>query len=279
KVLSQPKVVCLSGEEAKISVGGEVPVVTTTTGESGTATNVEYKEYGVILKIRPIVMENDMVKINLYTEVSDIDWINAVTASGISIPAFSKREASTELFIKTGETVFIGGLIKSDKSKDVEKIPAIGNIPVLGALFRSKDFQNDKTELVISLTPDIIKYGEDPILKEETDGYKVITGDPNTQPSNDLRKYIWNIQRKIISSLIYPPSAEEQAVQGEIKLSLHLFSDGTLSGVRVIQSSGHRVLDDTVIDTVKRLSPYEPFPSSMEEKEVWIEVPIVYSLN
>jgi len=272
-------VVCLSGEEAKISVGGEVPVVTTTTGESGTATNVEYKEYGVILKIRPIVMENDMVKINLYTEVSDIDWINAVTASGISIPAFSKREASTELFIKTGETVFIGGLIKSDKSKDVEKIPAIGNIPVLGALFRSKDFQNDKTELVISLTPDIIKYGEDPILKEETDGYKVITGDPNTQPSNDLRKYIWNIQRKIISSLIYPPSAEEQAVQGEIKLSLHLFSDGTLSGVRVIQSSGHRVLDDTVIDTVKRLSPYEPFPSSMEEKEVWIEVPIVYSLN
>ncbi len=280
KILSQPKLMCLSGEEAKILVGGEVPVVTTTANQTGSSTNVEYKEYGVILKIRPRVTEEDMLKINLYTEVSDIDWANAVTASGIIIPAFSKRNASTDLFLKPGETIFIGGLIQNSVSKNIEKLPALGNIPIVGALFRSKDFQDEKTELVIALTPELIKYeNEDKELKKLAQGSRLVSPFENETIGGDLSMYVADIQRKILATVVYPPSAEEDSWQGEMKLSLHLVSNGSLLNAQVLRSSGYPELDDAVLKTVRSLAPYPAFPERIEEKELWIEVPIVFELE
>ncbi len=280
KILSQPQMVCLSGEEAKILVGGEVPIVRTTVNSNGRSTDVDYKEYGVVLKVRPKVEDGGKIKINIYTEVSSIDWANAVVADGISIPAFSKRDASTEVFLKSGQTVFIGGLIKNTQSKNISKLPALGTIPIIGALFRSKDFQNNKTDLVITLTPEIVSAGGDNSA-EDLKKYKVKVVESNSGnlASVNLKKYISDIQREILSSLIYPPVAEEDMKQGDMLVSIHLVSDGSVLNVRMVKSSGYKILDDTVISTIKNIGRFPPFPPVIEEKELWINIPIVYKLD
>ncbi|MCD6539812.1 MAG: TonB family protein [Candidatus Omnitrophica bacterium] len=284
KILARPKLLCLSGKEASFLVGGEIPILTYRKGEP----SVEYKEYGIKLNISPTIKDKGIV-LNLRSEISEIDADNSLDvtvfipdsgSSQYSVPAFTKRTTETQLFLKDGQSIFISGLLEDKVSKDyLNKVPGLADIPVLGALFRSKDYQRDQTELVISLTPQIIRYApEEEELKKIASTYKPLVKEEEGI-SLPLANYIREIQRRISSALAYPALAEEAGWQGMVKLSLHLSSDGSLIAARIPQSSGYKVFDETVLRTVKEIRHYPPFPSSIEEKELWIEIPVVYKLD
>jgi pilus assembly protein CpaC len=160
RILAQPNVLVNDGEEATILVGGEVPIPVPQAGGTGAAAiTVEYKEFGVSLKVKPTVLKEadgqPEINLALTPEVSSIDPASSITLSGISIPGFRTRRADTNVDVTPGSTLVIGGLIQRDLARIKRKIPFLGDIPVLGYLFRSKEFTEGKTDLVIMVTPEI----------------------------------------------------------------------------------------------------------------------------
>lgn len=152
RILASPELTAKSGGKARLQVGGEVPIPLA--GAFGTQT-VEFKPYGIIFSIEPVVDGDDIITAKLSTELSQID--PAVTIGGI--PGFLTRSTSTEISVKPGEMIALSGLVNSELSNAVDKVPGIGNIPILGRLFRSDDFRNRKTDLVVLLEPEIITPG------------------------------------------------------------------------------------------------------------------------
>ena len=282
KELSRPKLLCLSGEEAKLTVGGEVPYISgSTTSSAGTGISIEYKDYGVILTIRPIVLDNDKVFMNIKAEVSALDWANAITVNNTSVPAFTKREAETVLNINSGTTIFIAGLIKNTESKNINRLPALGKLPILGALFRSKNFQNNQTELVITLTPKIVDFSpKEKFSSQDTEEINRVVFPKKSQPAyGKLSQYILEIQQKIAKSLAYPKTALDTGWQGTVKIRLHLKSNGELVSAVVISPSGYKSFDEAAVNTAKALSPYAPLPFDIDQKDIWMDIPIVYKAN
>lgn len=289
KILAKPKLMCLSGEEASFLVGGEIPVVTVTSSSSGDtiAEDVEYKEYGVMLKIQPVVLRGDDIKLNLTTEVKELSTEGQyIRADGTTIKAFATRSTSTVLRLRPGQAVIVSGLFKDKVTKDdISKIPGLGDIPILGALFRSKDYQSDQTELVISLVPRLInvkKTKEENIIrtKREASSWKKLTIEPEyLEREAALNHYILEVQRIIFQSLDYPRLAQEAGWQGAVKVKLHLNNQGELLGVKISESSGYLSFDDNVLKIVESLSPYPPLPPDVELKDLWINIPIVYKID
>ena len=289
KILAKPKLLCLSGEEASFLVGGEVPVVKVTSSAGGdtVAEDVEYKEYGVKLNIQPVVFAVGDIKLNLTIEVKELSTEGQyVRKDNTTIKAFVTRNTSTVLCLKPGQGVVISGLFKDKITKDdISKVPGLGDIPILGALFRSKDYQNDQTELVISLVPRLISTGgkknnETIAVKEERFLPSKLKIYPRyLKKEAALNNYILKVQKTIFQSLDYPRLAREAGWQGTVKIKLHLDSEGELIDVRISGSSGYLSFDDNVLKSVKSLSPYPPFPSSIELKDLWIDIPIVYEMD
>lgn len=282
-VLAKPKLVCLSGKEASFLVGGELPILTY---QEGTPT-VEYKEYGVKLIITPVLREGGIF-LGVKTEVSEIDEANKLdvvalfTDSGsvsYEIPAFTTRETETQLFLKDGQTLFISGILKDNVTRNVDQYPGLANIPILGELFKSKGYQDDKTELVITLTPTVIRQGLDRReAKKLIDSYKPLVK-KDEQVSLAMANYIKMVQERINYALSYPILAREAGWQGKLKLSLHISAQGNLLAARIAESSGYKVFDDAVLKVAKEIGSYPPFPSSIDEKELWIDMPVVYKLD
>lgn len=286
KVLSRPKLLCLSGKEAKLVVGGEVPYISaSTTGAAGTSVSVEYREYGVILNLRPDVLANDKILLSVGTEVSELDWVNAIVVQSIQVPAFLTRKADTSLNVVSGDTVIIGGLIKNEESNNVDKFPWLGDVPIIGPLFRSKEFQDDQTELVITLTPLIKRSELETAIIEAADS---LSSDTIRKPviypdylkrDTSLNSYILQVQKMIFESLDYPRLAEEAGWQGAMTLKLHINHAGEILDARIAESSGYLSFDNSVIATAKHLSPYPPFPYEVELEDLWIDIPIVYKMD
>ncbi len=147
-ILAEPRLSARSGGKAEFLAGGEIPVVTQ--GGLG-STNVEFKEFGIILKINPIVDDENNILASVNTEVSAVDFSNAVGG----VPAFITRKTTTDVSMKDDETLVLSGLVDRSLSESVDKFPLLGDIPVLGALFRSTRWNNDLTELVIFVTPKV----------------------------------------------------------------------------------------------------------------------------
>ena len=145
RILSNPRLACESGMEAQFLAGGEIPIVIVTP-ETRT---VQWKTYGIILKIHPTMAEGGKIRTQVVAEVSAVDH-----GSGTSdVPGFLTRRVSTYFSTPPGETVMLSGLVKSDMAKDVAKIPLLGQIPVIGELFKSRSFRENRTELAIFITP------------------------------------------------------------------------------------------------------------------------------
>jgi pilus assembly protein CpaC len=155
KVLAEPNLVVSNGAEGKFLAGGEFPVVYNT-GSNGT-TSVVYKEFGVRLNFQPKIAPNGEIHLKVAQEVSELDFANAVILSGFRIPALRSRKAESSLQLADGQTFALAGLIDNKISKQVSKVPLLGDIPVLGALFRSTRYQNNETELVILVTPKLVR--------------------------------------------------------------------------------------------------------------------------
>lgn len=154
KVLSKPKIVVISGKSASFLVGGEIPVLSTSTSSGGTTTeNVEFKSYGVDLQVTPTIRKGK-VDVEMNVNVSEVDAGHSVGSN----VAFTTRSAQTQLYLDDGQTVVLAGLIKSSTGETVQRIPLLGSIPIIGALFRYKSTPaaEEELELVITLTPTIL---------------------------------------------------------------------------------------------------------------------------
>ena len=148
RILSNPRLACESGGEAHFLAGGEIPIVIITP-ETRT---VEWKTYGIILKIHPTMTEGGKIRTQVNAEVSAVDH-----GSGTSdVPGFLTRRVSTLFSTLPGETVMLSGLVKSEMAKDVAKVPLLGQIPVIGELFKSRSFRENRTELAIFITPIVV---------------------------------------------------------------------------------------------------------------------------
>lgn len=157
KVLAEPNLTAMSGHEASFLAGGEVAIPVSQTGAFGGAVTVEYKEFGIGLKFTPTVLGREKINIKLNAEVSSIDNANAVRAAGFTIPGISTRRAGTTVEVGDGQSFVIAGLLQKDMNNVVNEVPGLGRIPILGALFRSTDFRRNETELVVVVTPRLVK--------------------------------------------------------------------------------------------------------------------------
>src|SRR5215467_13233170 len=153
--LAEPNLVAESGKEASFLAGGEYPVPVAQASNGTVAITVMYKEFGIRLNFLPVVNGN-RVHLKVRPEVSSLDFTNAVVLQGFRIPALSTRRTETELELENGQTFAIAGLLSNSVTSSLQKIPGIGDIPVLGLLFKSKAAQKDQSELVVMITPEIL---------------------------------------------------------------------------------------------------------------------------
>lgn len=154
RVLAEPTLVALSGQSANFLSGGEIPVPI---AQGLGTTSIEYKPFGIGLTVSPTVLSNQRIVLKVAPEASELDYANAVTLSGVAVPAISTRRADTTVELGDGESFVIGGLVSRTTTSSVDKVPGLGDIPVLGTMFKRQDFQQNERELVIVVTPHLIK--------------------------------------------------------------------------------------------------------------------------
>ena len=153
--LAEPNLIASNGKEASFLAGGEFPYPVPQ-GNFGSFT-VHFKEYGVRLTFTPTVVSGDLIHLKLKPEVSSLDFNNAIVISGFRIPALTSRRTETEVELRDGQTFAIAGLMNNTLLSSMRKIPGIGDIPILGHLFRSRAYQKEQTELVVMVTPQILR--------------------------------------------------------------------------------------------------------------------------
>lgn len=152
RTLAEPNLTALSGQQAEFLAGGEIPVPVPS--DDGIA--IEYRAFGVELAFTPTVVDQDVINLNLATSVSSLDPSNATSIAGTIVPAFSKRASSTTVELRDGESFAIAGLLQDDFADLSGQVPWLGDLPVLGALFRSAEYSRRQTELVIIVTAHLV---------------------------------------------------------------------------------------------------------------------------
>jgi len=291
QLLSRPRIACQSGKEAELIVGGEQPIFTTqiaaTTGNQGTS--VEYKEYGIKLKIKPVLTDDKRIKLGVNVEVSDIGTVQTIGTTSASTTTttaqaypLSKRSASTELFLDSGQSMVIGGLIRKKKEETVTRTPFLSDVPILGALFRQKVTktgggigQKVDTELFIILTPTIASLEKARAPKTQPQNIP----QEEQQPVDPTTQYAKIIQERILANFTYPQEIKDSGYQGTVKLRLHVLYTGELLDVAIKEPSDYQLLNDQAVAMAKEISSYPPFPASIEERELWIDVPVTFQLK
>ena len=174
--LAEPNLIALSGESASFIAGGQYPVPTP--AAVGVAPGFTYEPYGVQLKFRPTVLNNGIINVSINPTVSELDFTNAVTISGTTIPALTERSATTTVELRDGQSFAIAGLLQADNQRNIAQVPWLGSVPVLGTLFRSSSYQKDQTDLVIIVTPSL--------AQPAAPGARLATPFDKTVPSNDV---------------------------------------------------------------------------------------------
>jgi pilus assembly protein CpaC len=184
KVLAEPTLIALSGQNASFLAGGEYPVPVDSGDDS---ISIEFKSYGVGLSFKPIVLSNNRINIHVQPEVSELDFSTFQTTNeGLVVPGLKTRKASTMVELADGKTFVIAGLIKNNVRDVIQKYPVLGDIPIIGLLFRSKTFQQEETELLIMVTPHLVK-PEDSQQPLPTDSY---------HEPDDIDFYLWGLSEK-----------------------------------------------------------------------------------
>lgn len=157
KVLAEPTLIALSGKTANFLAGGEFPVPVPQASGVSTTITVEYKPFGVGLNFTPTVLSNKKINMLVAPEVSELDFSNAIRIGGFEVPALTTRRVSTVIELADGQSFAIAGLLKDQLREIISKFPVLGDVPILGALFRSSSFQKNETELIIIVTPHLVK--------------------------------------------------------------------------------------------------------------------------
>ncbi|MGX0974842.1 pilus assembly protein CpaC [Roseovarius sp. MBR-51] len=170
RTLAEPNLTALSGQEAKFLAGGEFPVPV---AQDNDTTTVEFKPFGVELNFVPRVVDDGIINLEMAAAVSSIDTSNSLVSDGFSIPAFRRRDTSTTVALRDGESFAIAGLLQDDFRDNAGQVPWLGDVPVLGALFRSADYQRSQTELVIIVSVHLVSPSRGEALALPTDRVKL----------------------------------------------------------------------------------------------------------
>ena len=157
KVLAEPNLVCISGRTASFLAGGEFPIpVPQTTGGAGNTITIQFREFGVRLAFTPVVLANQNIRLNIAPEVSELDFSRGVSIGGFTVPGLNVRRTETTVEIGNGQSFAISGLLSENVRATTSRLPGIGDLPILGALFASREFRKNLTELVVVVTPEIV---------------------------------------------------------------------------------------------------------------------------
>jgi len=175
-LLAEPNLTAMSGETASFLAGGEFPIPVPQ-GINNTIT-IEFKPYGVSLDFTPTVLADNRISLKVRPEVSEIDTTNSITTSGITVPALTVRRVDTTVELSSGQSFAIGGLLQSNTSDVLSELPGLGTLPILGKLFSSKNYLNNKSELVVIVTPYIVQPADPRHLRQSIDTV--------TRPSSDI---------------------------------------------------------------------------------------------
>jgi pilus assembly protein CpaC len=161
RVLAEPTLVAMSGQTASFLAGGEFPVPVQQGGSGGgnasTGITVEFKEFGVRLNLTPTVLANDRIVLRVAPEVSELNFTAAIVTGGVQVPALTVRRTETTVELGDGESFFISGLVSQNTLANVDKLPYLGSLPVIGAFFRSNQFDREDKELVMLVTPHLVR--------------------------------------------------------------------------------------------------------------------------
>jgi pilus assembly protein CpaC len=173
RTLAEPNLLTLPAKEAYFLAGGEFPYPTVQSGQSNAVT-ITFKEFGVRLRFTPQIARNGAIRLKVAPEVSTLDFANGVTLSGFEIPSLRTRRAETEVELREGQHLAIAGLLDNESIKNLTKIPILGDIPILGELFKSKGTRQRRTELLVVVTPSLV-------MASDT-APTIPTGDPGPMP-------------------------------------------------------------------------------------------------
>jgi hypothetical protein len=315
-LLSSPRITALNNQEAKILVGTSQPYATNTvtqgTSTTTTATNLQFLDVGVKLYVTPTINKDNIITMKIRPEVSSISGNYTYGDPATTVPIVATTQAETSVTVKDGTTIIIAGLIKDDRASTVDKIPLLGDIPVIGAAFRKSNKEIIKTELVVFLTPHIISGVNDYTEQPETApiGQKLFT-EPE-KPTFDRRtpvpmkpgmfkekkdycydaplcdgsvaeqwsavstadEYYYSVRDRIMANIRLPKGRKYSRMKGKAQVTFVLSREGNLVAGPRIESSTNRLLNSPCVDAVKRAAPYPSFPPSMEEprKKFVVEV-------
>lgn len=207
KILAEPNLTAKSGESANFLAGGEFPIPVPQ--ENGAIT-IQYREFGVRLDFTPTVLSDDKINLKVAPEVSSLTT-STVNIATITVPAISTRRAATTVELGSGESFAIAGLMRNDVTNDISKFPWLGDVPVLGSLFRSNDFRTNETELVIIVTPYVVHgVKENDKLLTPTDGYV---------PPNDFERVLMGKTYSEASEPGRVPNTHKEGVIAKYKLN------------------------------------------------------------
>jgi len=177
-ILAEPNLTTLSGEPANFLAGGQYPIPTL---DKNGQVVITYKEFGISLEFTPVVLDDGNINMRIKPEVSQLSSNGSVTLQGFNIPALSTRRVETTVELGSGQSFAIAGLLQNSVTNDVQKFPWLGDVPVLGALFRSSKFRRQETELVVIVTPYIVRPHKNGTMPLPTDGFQV---------PNDVDRYL-----------------------------------------------------------------------------------------
>jgi len=155
--LAEPNLIAMNGQEASFLAGGEYPVPIVQGSTSGNAVSIVFKEYGVRLNFKPTIIDEDHIRLELEPEVSTLDFANGVRFDGFVVPALKTRRARTGVELRDGQSFALAGLLDNSETQSLSRVPGLGDIPILGNLFRSKQFQKNETELMFIVTAQTVK--------------------------------------------------------------------------------------------------------------------------
>ncbi|MEW5758168.1 MAG: secretin N-terminal domain-containing protein [Candidatus Omnitrophota bacterium] len=293
-LLSAPRITTISGQEAKILVGTTKPYVTQTvsqtTSSSLTAESVSFIDVGVKLYVTPVVNNLGFVTMKIRPEVSSAPR-DLTTASGNKIPIIEASETETSVMVKDGVTIVIAGLIDTTDKVTYTQIPILCDIPLLGNLFKKVNKEPQKKEVIVFLTPHIISgdsSGKEASLKNDDivvpmsiiQNKEVAIGRETINKVSPLGwqagklDYYNYIKNSLINFL--SKNSLDKNLCGTVKVSFVLADDGRLKDTPAIIKSSNKALEEIIISSIKKISPFAPFPTSLAKQEENFEIEVQF---
>lgn len=222
RILSRPSITTMSGKTANILIGGRIPIPTSAgDGEI----SIDWREYGIRLNIEPVVDGENKITSKVHAEVSTLDYGHAVVENNFSIPALASREADAVINVRSGATMAIGGLLNSEDSKTISKIPLLGDLPIIGQFFRHTSKTRDNRELLILITPTLVSEDtEQPMSQQMKQGYEVSQryarnrenvnlNQPVEQGTDQQERDLWGEKEAPVSTVVVEEKKPEESVE------------------------------------------------------------------